>query len=293
MHYPWWYVPFLTSPMLIAIISVLHVLVSHYAVGGGFFLAVETGFAYRTMNADYLEYLRRHAWFFILITVVYGAITGVGIWWTIGLASPLATETLIHNFVFGWAIEYVAFIVEIAAGIGPSAIVNSLTCDPETFRSALPALARAQAGAVIMLKDRAGIPETVERSLALAASATEAARAAGMAPSRVYLDPAIAPIAAGGRSLAVTLDAIRELARRYPDWGRIAGLSNVSFGLPERSLVNRACAAMLVASGVTALVCDTTDRELARALAASEALAGADPMCKRYLAAFRARRARG
>jgi len=118
MHYPWWYVPFLTSPMLIAIISVLHVLVSHYAVGGGFFLAVETGFAYRSKNTAYLGYLKRHAWFFILITVVYGAITGVGIWWTIGLASPLATETLIHNFVFGWAIEYVSFIVEIISAFG-------------------------------------------------------------------------------------------------------------------------------------------------------------------------------
>lgn len=115
MHYPWWYVPFLTSPMLIAIISVLHVVVSHYAVGGGFFLAIETRHAYKTKNTDYLAYLREHAWFFILITVVYGAITGVGIWWTIGLASPLATETLIQNFVFGWAIEYVSFILEIAA----------------------------------------------------------------------------------------------------------------------------------------------------------------------------------
>jgi cytochrome bd ubiquinol oxidase subunit I len=115
MHYPWWYVPFLTSPMMIAIISVLHVVVSHYAVGGGFFLAVEVGYAYRSGNTDYLKYLKDHAWFFILITVVYGAITGVGIWWTIGLASPLATETLIHNFVFGWAMEYVAFIIELTA----------------------------------------------------------------------------------------------------------------------------------------------------------------------------------
>ena len=42
MHYPWWYVPYLTAPMLIGIIAVVHVLVSHYAVGGGLFLAVET-----------------------------------------------------------------------------------------------------------------------------------------------------------------------------------------------------------------------------------------------------------
>jgi len=115
VHYPWWYVPFITSPMLIAAVSVLHVIVSHYAVGGGIFLAVETRHAYRTNNQGYLGYLKKHAWFFILVTVVYGAITGVGIWWTIGLASPLATETLIHTFVFGWAMEYVTFIVEIVA----------------------------------------------------------------------------------------------------------------------------------------------------------------------------------
>jgi cytochrome bd-type quinol oxidase subunit 1 len=115
MHYPWWYVPFLTSPMLIAAIAVVHVLVSHYAVGGGLFLAVETGHAYRTGNRDYLAYLKQHAWFFVLLTVAFGAITGVGIWWTIGLASPLATETLIHIFVFGWAMEYVFFVVEIAS----------------------------------------------------------------------------------------------------------------------------------------------------------------------------------
>jgi cytochrome d ubiquinol oxidase subunit I len=115
MHYPWWYVPFLTGPMLIAIIAVVHVLVSHYAVGGGLFLALETQYAHQVKHKAYLEYLRGHAWFFILLTVVFGAITGVGIWWTIGLTSPLATEVLIHTFVFGWAIEYVFFVIEIAA----------------------------------------------------------------------------------------------------------------------------------------------------------------------------------
>lgn len=115
MHYPWWYVPHLTAPMLIAVIATVHVLVSHYAVGGGLFLAVEVGYAYRTKDREYLEYLKRHAGFFILLTVVFGAITGVGIWWTIGLASPLATELLIRTFVFGWATEWVFFVIELSA----------------------------------------------------------------------------------------------------------------------------------------------------------------------------------
>lgn len=118
MHYPWWYVPHATAPMLIALIATVHVLVAHYAVGGGFFLAVETSFAYRTRNPQYLSYLRGHAQFFILLTVVFGAITGVGIWWTIGLASPLATQVLIQTFVFGWAMEWVFFVLEIASAFG-------------------------------------------------------------------------------------------------------------------------------------------------------------------------------
>ena len=115
MHYPWWHVAHLTAPMLIAIIATVHVLVSHYAVGGGLFLAVELRYAYRAKDRDYLAYLKRHAGFFILVTVVFGAITGVGIWWTIGLASPLATELLIRTFVFGWATEWVFFVIELAS----------------------------------------------------------------------------------------------------------------------------------------------------------------------------------
>jgi len=115
MHYPWWYVPHATAPMLIALVSVLHVLVSHYAVGGGLFLAVETAYAYRRQDRRYLDYLKGHTRFFVLLTVVFGAISGVGIWWTIGLASPLATEVLIRTFVFGWAIEWVFFVLELTS----------------------------------------------------------------------------------------------------------------------------------------------------------------------------------
>ena len=115
MHYPFWFVPYLTSPMLIAIIATLHVFVAMFAVGGSFVLALGAQDAYRHRDAASLAYFRRFSWFFVLITIVYGAITGVGIWWTISLASPLATEDLIHIFVFVWAIEYTMFLLEIVS----------------------------------------------------------------------------------------------------------------------------------------------------------------------------------
>ena len=100
MHYPWWYVPGATAPMLIAFVAVIHVTVAQYAVGGGFLLALETARAHRTGDAATLQVLREHTRFFLYVTVVLGATTGVGIWWAIGLAAPLATETLTHVFVF-------------------------------------------------------------------------------------------------------------------------------------------------------------------------------------------------
>ncbi len=60
-----------------------------------------------------MDWLKRHTKFFVLLTLVFGAVTGVGIWFTIGLISPEATSNLIHIFVWAWAIEWVFFLVEI------------------------------------------------------------------------------------------------------------------------------------------------------------------------------------
>ena len=64
-----------------------------------------------------LGYARQHSRFFILLTLVFGAITGVGIWFTIGLVHPAATSSLINTFVWGWAIEWTFFVAEIAAAM--------------------------------------------------------------------------------------------------------------------------------------------------------------------------------
>ncbi|MGH7810140.1 MAG: cytochrome ubiquinol oxidase subunit I, partial [Candidatus Binatia bacterium] len=115
MEFPFWYVPFLTAPMLIPLVAVPHVIVAQFAVGAGILLADLVRRAHRDRNAVALDYLRRLARFIVLLTVVFGAVSGVGIWWTIGLASPETTSALIKIFVFGWAAEWTAFVVELVA----------------------------------------------------------------------------------------------------------------------------------------------------------------------------------
>jgi mono/diheme cytochrome c family protein len=115
MNYPVWDIP--ASGLLIAVIAILHVFVSHFAVGGGLYLVLVERKARRRGDAPLLDYARRLSRFFILLTLVFGAISGVGIWFTIGLVHPQATSSLITTFVWGWAIEWTFFLVEIAAAM--------------------------------------------------------------------------------------------------------------------------------------------------------------------------------
>ena len=113
MNYPFWDVPHIGSGWVIGLIAIFHVMISHFAVGGGFYLPLAERKALREGRTDWLHTLRGHSKFFLILTGVFGAVSGVGIWFAIGLAHPEATSTLIHNFVFGWAMEWVFFMVEL------------------------------------------------------------------------------------------------------------------------------------------------------------------------------------
>lgn len=103
--------------MTIGIVAIIHVFVAHFAVGGGLFLPLTEYKAYRENDPRILEYVKRHTVFFVLLTLVTGAVTGVGIWWTIGLVNPPATRTLLLVFVWVWATEWVMFFTEITAAL--------------------------------------------------------------------------------------------------------------------------------------------------------------------------------
>jgi cytochrome bd ubiquinol oxidase subunit I len=115
MNYPIWDVPIIGSGWVIGMMAIFHIMISHFAIGGGFYLPMAEAKALREGRRDWLERLRAHAKFFLILTGVFGALSGVGIWFAIGLANPEATSTLIHNFVFGWAMEWVVFIVELSS----------------------------------------------------------------------------------------------------------------------------------------------------------------------------------
>ena len=113
MNYPFWDIPVLGSGWVIGVIAIFHVMISQFAVGGGLYLPMAEYKAMKEGRKDWTPQLIQHSKFFLLVTGIYGTVSGVGIWFAIGLTHPEATSTLIHNFVFGWAIEWVFFLVEL------------------------------------------------------------------------------------------------------------------------------------------------------------------------------------
>jgi len=116
MEYPVWDVG-VGYGLLMALFGVVHVFVAHFAIGGGLALVVAERRARRVGDVAGLAHVRRLSAFFAPTTLVVGALTGVGIWFIIGLLNPSATGALIRTFVWAWAIEWTFFLVEILAAI--------------------------------------------------------------------------------------------------------------------------------------------------------------------------------
>ena len=113
LHYPVWELDVLGGGFWIALMAVVHVYIAHFAIGGGLFIVLTETKGHRENSPAILDYARMHAGFFLVLTAVFGAITGVGIWFVISVLSPQGASTLIHYFFFGWATEWAFFLGEI------------------------------------------------------------------------------------------------------------------------------------------------------------------------------------
>jgi mono/diheme cytochrome c family protein len=116
VDYPVWDIS-MGGGMLIAVVAVAHVVVSHFAIGGGLVIALTETLSVRRGDRDLRDLARRGSLQLILFSTVFGAISGVGIWVVVGLISPGAISALIHTYVWGWAIEWTFFLVEIVAAL--------------------------------------------------------------------------------------------------------------------------------------------------------------------------------
>ncbi len=166
-------------------------------------------------------------------------------------------------------------------------MINSISGEPDRLSNVLPIVAQYGCDVIALCMSDKGIPADVAGRLAVAQKLFEATRAAGVPDEKVYVDTLVLTIATDTNAGRVTLDTIRAVHAEFPLAHISLGLSNVSFGLPVRSLVNRTFLTLAIAAGMDTAIIDPNDRELKAALLATDLLLGYDKHCLNYTRAYR------
>ncbi|BCV22659.1 methyltetrahydrofolate cobalamin methyltransferase [Moorella sp. Hama-1] len=179
----------------------------------------------------------------------------------------------------------------LAAGLAAhkgQALVNSITAEKQRWAEVLPLLQKYKAKVIALCMDDGGMPETVEDRLRVAERLVPGLVEAGIPEDHIYLDPLIKPLGVNSQYGVEALESVAALRQKYPKVHAICGLSNVSYGLPERRLLNRAFMVMCLTRGMDAFIMDPLDMPLMGLLRAATALYGQDEYCLEYIAAARA-----
>jgi 5-methyltetrahydrofolate--homocysteine methyltransferase len=169
------------------------------------------------------------------------------------------------------------------------ALVNSVTGEDDRLEEILPLVARHGAAVIGLANDETGIPETPQQRLDIARKIVSAAGDHGIPPEDVVIDPLAMTVGADTEAVTTTLQTIR-LIRDELGVNMCLGASNVSFGLPERFVLNAAFLPMAMAAGLTSAIMSTAE-VCVSSVRAADLLLGHDPWGASWIAAHRARQA--
>jgi 5-methyltetrahydrofolate--homocysteine methyltransferase len=166
-------------------------------------------------------------------------------------------------------------------------LINSVSAEKERWSSFLPRLKGVSCKVVGLLVGDSGLPKTIQDRLDNAALLMEKFGEAGFEDQNVFFDPCVMPVSTDPAAGAELLEALRELEKRWPSTHRIAAVSNVSFGLPIRSLLNRGFLGLAMSAGLDAAILNPLDKGMVQMLRAVDALLGKDEYCREYLQGYR------
>ena len=166
-------------------------------------------------------------------------------------------------------------------------MINSISGEQERLKAILPLVKQSGAGVIALCMDDDGIPQSAEARLAVAQKILAAAEAVGIAPEQIFFDPLVQPVATNQQAGRAVLDTVEGLHKKIPACRMACGLSNISFGLPNRKLLNRLFLVQLVSRGMDSFILNPLDKEIMGALIATRTICGEDDYCGKYLKAHR------
>jgi len=167
------------------------------------------------------------------------------------------------------------------------AMINSVNAEKARLEAIGPLVDEYQVDVIALAMDDNGIPSRVEERIRACDLILEGLSRYNIPAEKVYFDPLVLPIGVDTTQGQVTLKTLEQIKARYPEAKTVVGLSNTSYGLPQRSMINDAFLLMLMYVGLDSVIVNPLHNSTIGSIELGEMLLGKDAHCKKYLKAYR------
>ncbi|MCL2339279.1 MAG: dihydropteroate synthase [Actinomycetia bacterium] len=167
-------------------------------------------------------------------------------------------------------------------------VINSVSMEEGKCEVIFPAIAAAKGWNIVALTcNNDGIPDDPPTKALIANQMVDAAASYGITADRLFIDPLVTTLATKGDSMSNFTGGIKLIKEAHPTVHFTSGLSNISFGMPYRKVINTQFLCMAMAAGMDSAIMDPMSRDMLATLYATDALLGNDEYCMEYLSAYR------
>ncbi len=172
------------------------------------------------------------------------------------------------------------------------AMINSISLEKERYDALLPLVAGSGSKVVALCMSDEGMPQTADQRMAIADKLVNGLVRNNVAIENIYVDPLVQPVSTDNTFGVEFLQAIEQITRTFKGVHTMCGLSNISFGLPERKFINQTFMVLAIGRGLDGAIVNPLDARMMGCITTAEMLMGRDSYCMNYLKAYRAGTAR-
>lgn len=166
-------------------------------------------------------------------------------------------------------------------------LINSVSMEGDKCDVIFPLMQGTDWQVVALTCDNHGIPAEAETRVGIAKMLVEEAQKYDITPARIHLDPLVIALSTDNEALLKFTETTKLVKELYPTIHITSGLSNISFGMPLRRIVNQVALTLAVAAGMDSAIIDPCNQEMLATLLATEALLGRDKFCRQFSNAYR------
>ncbi len=167
-------------------------------------------------------------------------------------------------------------------------MVNSISLEKDRFDAMIPFLKGKDCKIIALCMDDSGMPKSADDIISRAKTIVGELENIGMKRENIFVDPLIQPMSVDINNGTMAFEAVRTITNDLKGVHTTGGLSNISYGLPKRKIINKYFLLMMMANGFDSAIMDPLDKDIMAALKTGEMIAGQDNFCMNFLKSVRA-----